>query len=41
MLKEYNPVGTVPKKAREKSRTNKGFFAPIFQFGTKMNNFKF
>jgi len=25
-----------PQKSSEKSRTNKGFFAPIFQFGTKL-----
>ena len=40
MLKEYNAVGTVPQKASEKSRINKRFFGPIFQFGTKLYNFK-
>jgi len=30
-----------PQKSREKNRTNKGFFSPIFQFGTKMYNCKF
>jgi len=30
-----------PQKSREKSHINKEFFAPIFQFGTKMYNCKF